>query len=228
MAMKYPVQRLILEQNTPDVILDRVTPYVGEQRQARINAVIKHRLNGIQLAIECPADINNVFAAMRTAEALGVGHIHIITPEGTARQAHTVSRGASFWVEAHFYDDLASFIKMVKDNGLLLAGGTLDGDVSVDALPIEQPLCIFLGNEQRGLTQAAKKACDCRYTIPMVGMSESMNLSVSAAISLYDTTKRLRATLDSTSDLSLDDQTRLRAIYYLNSIAPRLAKGLFN
>lgn len=225
--MKHPEQSLILEHNTPEVILNRITPYINEKRLARIDAVISHRLEGIQLAIECPADINNVFAAMRTAEALGVGHIHIITPEGTAHQAHTVSRGASFWVEPHFYADLASFLQYCEITGLCLAGGVLNAETPVDKLPITTPLCLLLGNEHRGLSSLAYQACDIHYTIPMVGMSESMNLSVSAAISLYDTTTRRRTWLQATSDLSPDEQTRLRAIYCLNSIAPRLAKGLF-
>lgn len=154
--MKYSFQTFILEHNSPDVILGRVLPYVGNKRQTRIDNVIANRLTGIQLAIECPDDINNVFAAMRTAEALGIGNIHIITPEGTAKQANTVSRGASFWGEAHFYKDLTNFLATAKKHRLILAGGTLDGDISVDALPIEQPLCIFLGNEQRCLTPAAQ------------------------------------------------------------------------
>jgi tRNA (guanosine-2'-O-)-methyltransferase len=226
-AMKYPVQKLILEQNTPESIIERVLPFVNEQRRARIDAVIQHRLQSIQLAIECPADINNVFAAMRTAETLGIGHVHIITPEGTARHAHTVSRGAYFWMDTHFHNSLADFVTYAKTNQLTIAGGIVDAPIGLPEVSIDTPLCILLGNEQRGLTDAAKAVCDLKYTIPMVGMSESMNLSVSAAISLYDTTQRKRMQLAGQSDLTSAENLRLEAKYLLNSIAPRLAAGLF-
>ena len=225
--MKHPFQRTILEQHTPNVIIEQLLPYVNVQRQARIDAVIDHRLNGIQLAIECPADINNVFAAMRTAEALGVGQVHIITPEGTARSAPVVSRGASFWLDVYFHNNLSAFSQVTHAQSLTVFGGMPQAPLPVTDIPVSQPLCLLLGNEQRGLTPAAQAVCHEHYTIPMVGMSESMNLSVSAAISLYDTTLRKRQQLERNTDLTIDQRQRLKAQFLLNSVAPRLAKGLF-
>lgn len=226
--MKFPEQNSILEQYPADVIISTLAPYVSEQRQQRINEVILGRIHGIQLAIESPSDINNAFAAIRTAEALGVSNVHIITPEGTTLMAKPITQGAFYWVDISYYNTLALFLNYAREQQLILAGGTVDATIPLHEVSIDQPVCLMIGNEHRGLSEAAQNACAVRYKIPMVGMSESMNLSVSAAISLYDTTQRHRAHLGTAGDLNSTQQLQLRARYYLNSVAPRLARGLFN
>ena len=226
--MKFPEQTSILEQYPADVIIDTLATYINEQRQQRIDEVIYGRMDGIQLAIECPSDINNAFAAIRTAEALGVSNVHIITPEGTTLMAKPITQGAFYWVDINYYNTLELFLDYARKQRLTLAGGTVEATSPLHDVSIDKPLCLMIGNEHRGLSQAAQNACDIHYKIPMVGMSESMNLSVSAAISLYDTTQRRRAHLGTTGDLTTKQQLELRANYYLNSVAPRLARGLFN
>lgn len=226
--MKFPEQSTILDQYPADVIIEHLSPYVNEKRQERIDAVIQGRLNSIQLAIESPSDINNAFAAIRTAEALGVSKVHLIAPEGRTPMARPISQGAFYWVDIQFHDHVAAFLSYAASEKLRLAGGTVDATIPLSDVPIDAPLCVFIGNEQRGLSTAAQDACDYRYKIPMVGMSESMNLSVSAAISLYDTTQRKRSALGTIGDLDPNQQQALRAHFMLNSVAPRLALGIFS
>ena len=227
--MKFPEQQHILAHHCPHVILQQLRPYVTEARQQRIEQVIQHRLNSIQLALECPSDINNAFAAIRTAEVLGVTHIHLIAPEGTSLIARHITQGASYWVSIHYYDTLADFLTYVNLHQLYLVGGVVTATTPLAQVSVTQPLCIFMGNEHRGLSDAAQQACHLRYVIPMVGMTESMNLSVSAAISLYDVTQRKRAMLlPKTSDLSSQEQEYLRAHYFLNSVSERFATRIFS
>ncbi len=226
--MKFKEQSAILEQYPARVIIEELTPYVNEQRAQRIDNVINGRLNSIHLAIESPSDINNAFAAIRTSEALGVGHVHIISAEGTTPMAKQITQGALYWVDIHYYRTLAEFLEYAASQSLTLAAGTVDALTPLHEVSIDQPLCILIGNEQRGLSSAAQQACSILYTIPMVGMSESMNLSVSAAISLYDTTQRKREKLGTQGDATLPEQQLLRAKYYLNSVSPRLARALFS
>lgn len=225
--MKFPEQHDILTHHSTNDIIEQLSPYINQERQDRISAVIRNRLKSIQLALECPADINNAFAAIRTAEALGITHIHIIAPEGTTFMGKHITRGALYWVSIDYYDTLTEFLTYAYKNNLRLAGGIVTATTALSNIPVQDPLCIMIGNEHRGLSDAAQKACDIRYIIPMVGMSESMNLSVSAAISLYDVTQRKRALLNSTPDMTNDEQQQLRAHYFLNSVAPRLSKELF-
>lgn len=223
--MKYALEHII-DKHGAEHVIETLSPYINDIRKERIENVINGRLEGIQLAIESPSDINNALAAIRTAEALGVAHIHIITEEGSARSARKVTQGAFYWVNIHFYDHLDAFLAYAQQYKLLLAGGSVTATQTLHEVSVAQPLCILIGNEARGLSEQAIAACDLPYKIPMVGMSESMNLSVSAAISLYDTTTRKREQIGKNGDLCTQSQQHTRAHYYLNSVSPRLSQAL--
>ena len=225
--MKFPEQQDILTHYSAEHIIEHLSPYVNDARQQRIDQVIHDRLKSVQLALECPSDINNAFAAIRTAEALGITHVHIIAPEGTTFMAKHITRGALYWMTIDYYETLTEFLDYAAQNNLHLAGGIVTATTPLSEVPIAAPLCIMIGNENRGLSEAAQQACHIHYIIPMVGMSESMNLSVSAAISLYDVTQRKRALLNQQPDMTVTEQKQLRAQYFLNSVAPRLSKELF-
>jgi tRNA C32,U32 (ribose-2'-O)-methylase TrmJ len=86
---------------------------------------------------------------------------------------------------------------------------------------------LLFGNEGVGLSQEAQAACDFRFRIPMVGMSESMNLSVSAALALYAVTRARREWLRANGDLEGARLLYERARYYARSVDRRLLDGLF-
>lgn len=97
------------------------------------------------------------------------------------------------------YDDRApvpateNCLKELKAQGYnLVATSPHRSAVSLDALPLDRPLVLLFGTELQGLTPRALELCDTRLKIPMYGFSESFNISVSAALCLYETTKRLR------------------------------------
>ncbi len=227
-TMKQSTYKTILAQHGDLEVIEKLAPFVTEARKQRIDSVISGRLSQLQLAIECPSDINNALAAVRSAEAMGVANVHIIQPEGDAISARKVTQGAFYWVNLHYHDCLANFLTHLKTQDIALAGGTVTATQPLSAVPVDKPLCLIIGNEARGLSDEAVAACTIEYTIPMVGMSESMNLSVSAAISMYDTSQRKRALLGCNSDLNATEQNHLRACYYLNSANPRMYPHLFN
>lgn len=223
-------QLAFINQHGATDIIEQLAPFISESREQRITEVINARLHSIQLAIETPSDINNALAAIRTCEALGIGKIHLISPEGDARFVRSVTQGAFYWVNLYFHNSLQAFLAYAKQHELLLAGGSLRTDTSIDKIPVNntQPLCIIIGNEHRGLSPELEQACDILYKIPMAGMSESMNLSVSAAISLYDTSQRKRELMQRAGDLDADEKLIKRAQYYLHSVNDRIVNGLFN
>lgn len=218
----------LLDEYGSNKIVEVLSPYVTENRRGRIECVIQGRLQNVQLAIEAPSDINNALAAIRTSEALGVSKVHLISPEGNAGAARAVTQGAIYWIEVIFHNSLTDFLQCMQQQQMQLAGGAVTATMSLDKIPVQKPLCLLMGNEQRGLSVAAKNACDIEYRIPMFGMTESFNLSVSAALSLYEVTKRKRELLKASSDLLPDESQALRARYYLNSLSDRLALAFLN
>lgn len=208
-------------------IINRLQPFVTLSRQQRIHQIVAQRLNSIQLAIEAPEDIHNAMAALRSCEALGVYKLHLIAPEGRATRQQTVTQGAFRWVHQTLHDHSAQFFQTMHQQGFRVAGAVLDANHTLSEIPIQEPLCLLLGNEHRGLSDFARTHCDYLFTIPMRGMTESFNLSVAAAISLFDCTQRRRDWLQRSGDLAENEQQSLTAFYYLNSVTERLINGLW-
>ncbi len=207
-------------------LLEKIEPLLTEQRKARIDAVLNYRLSNIHLALEAPSDINNALATIRTAEALGIDTVHIIKAEGHARTAHGMTIGAVYWVNVHYHASLNAFLNWLRVQTKIfkLAGAKMDGEYALNNVPLTDPLCILLGNEHRGLSEEAIKACDFTFHIPMCGMSESLNLSVCAAISLYDITQRLRIHAD--NDLTASELLERKTKFYTQSVPARVLKNL--
>src|SRR3990167_7828231 len=199
--MKNSIIGQLAQENSPDNIIKALSPYLTDQRKARIESVLQHRLESITLAIEHPADINNALAAVRTCEALGVATIHIISAQHDARHIDVITKSAFYWVNINCHKNLSDFLKLMKNEKKILAGAVINSEKKLSAVPIDQPICILIGNEQRGLTTEAKNACDLLFSIPMCGMLESLNLSVAAAICLFDVTERKRTSLKNKTDL---------------------------
>ena len=221
-----PLPEEYIQQYGSDTIIRWLAPHLTTKRKQRIDAVLDHRLCSIQLAIESPADINNALAAVRTSEVLGLGKMHIIAPEHDAQQAPSITQGAIYWMDVCYHATLHHFLTVMKNSILLLVGSRVTATRPLSAVPIDQPLCILIGNEQRGLSSAARNACHLDYGIPMYGMSQSFNLSVAAGISLYDLTSRRRQYLQQSGDLTDEERRFYQAKYYLGSVTPQLLRGL--
>lgn len=198
-------------------ILSSLSPYLSERRRAKIGPIIEKRLGSVHVAVESPTDIHNALAIVRTSEALGLMHIHIIGWPKKRRGRETM-QGADRWVEIHYYPGIDEFVQIIKSKGFALFGAAPRGEETLDSLPVETPMCLLFGNESRGLSENAALACDKRYKIPMFGFSESMNLSVSAAISLFDVAKRRRNFIKREGDLSEEEQAREKAWFCVRTL----------
>jgi tRNA (guanosine-2'-O-)-methyltransferase len=208
-------------------ILTQLQTYVSPRRQKRITEVLNNRLQSIQIAMEMPADIHNAFAVIRSSEILGLTQVHIIAPEKNLTSLRPISKGAMDWIEIHFYSDFSEFLQRMQAQNFRLAGASLQAEQCISSIPVTDPLCILIGSECSGLTAKAEQVCDWRFKIPMFGMTESFNLSVAAAISLYETTNRKRAFLQKSGDLEPQVWKNQQANYYLNSVNARLVNALF-
>lgn len=216
----------LVDEHGADRVAEALGPYLTEARRARIEAVLDGRMPSVQVAIEAPANPRNAAAVVRTCEALGALSVHVIAAESGALHARKVTRGSFHWVQTHHHARLDEFLGQARAARLRLYGASMDGTVPVTRLAVDEPLCLVFGNEHRGLTTAARRACDALFHVPMVGMSESLNLSVAAAISLYEVLRRKREARPG-SDLDPRQRAHLRACYYLGCVDARLSRALF-
>jgi tRNA (guanosine-2'-O-)-methyltransferase len=122
--------------------------------------------------------------------------------------------------------DLGSLLEQVRERGVRVYGASMDAPCAVEELPVDAPFCLLFGNEATGLSPAARAACERSFRIPMVGMSESLNLSVSAAIAMYVTSAARRRFLGRASDLDAEAALRETARYFARSVDLRLLQAL--
>lgn len=207
-------------------VVEGLAPFLSESRRSAIERVLRARLGSVHAAIECPEDPYNAAAVVRTAEALGVLHVHVVGAPAGALHARKTTQGSFNWVHTRHHAQLGGLLAALAAAGVRVFGAAPDASRTLEELPVDAPFCLLFGNEATGLTQAARAACALHFRIPMVGMSESLNLSVSAAIALYSAASARRRLLGAQGDLDAQAELRERARYYARSVDLRILQAL--
>ncbi|HEX6240562.1 MAG TPA: RNA methyltransferase [Polyangiales bacterium] len=207
-------------------VVEGIGPFLSEARLSAIERVVAGRLGSVHVAVERPEDPYNAAALVRTAEAMGILHVHVVGVEHGALHARRTTQGSFNWVHTRHHVELEALLTTLQERGVRLFGATMDAACALEELPVDAPFCLLFGNEARGLSAEARAACELSFRVPMVGMSESLNLSVSAAISMYVTSAARRRFLGQPSDLDPQAALREKARYYARSVDMRLLQAL--
>jgi tRNA (guanosine-2'-O-)-methyltransferase len=156
-------------------------------REERIQKVLEQRKGDFALILENLAEDQNISAILRTAEAFGVGLVCIIHSDKKPHLSKNVSSGASKWLKVEYFTDTLECIKRVKEEGFKVVGALVDPEAKVLwEEKFNGKIAILVGNEAQGMSQEAINLVDENIYLPMLGLTESLNVSVSAAIFLYE------------------------------------------
>ncbi len=209
--------------------IERVGHFLTGERRGRIERVLAARLGSLAIAVEGIHDPGNLLAILRTSEAFGVARFGVVgvTVDDVRRKA---GRGARPWLEPASYASIEELRATAERSGMVLAAACVEPGVThtVDTLPVERPLCLLFGGERDGLSPAARAAAALHFTVPMVGMVESLNVSVAAGVVLHTLARRRRDFLGVSGDLADDERDALRLRWYAASVDPRLIGGLLS
>ncbi|MEG2310475.1 MAG: 23S rRNA (guanosine(2251)-2'-O)-methyltransferase RlmB [Clostridia bacterium] len=137
-------------------------------------------------------DPHNLGAIVRTCECMGV-HGIIIQKRNACQVTDTVEKvaaGACSLFKISRVTNICETIKYLKDNGLWIYGLDMDGDTKIYNNKFDGPIGLVIGNEGSGITRLVKDNCDVSVSIPMSGKINSLNASVSAAISVYEVVRQ--------------------------------------
>ena len=137
-------------------------------------------------------DVGNFGAIARSAECLGA-HAIIVPSQGSAQinaEAMKTSAGALNNILVCREKSLVTSIKFLKDNGIRIFGTDSNKATNIFKVDFNLPCAIVLGSEGDGISAEIMKLCDERIMIPMTGLTESLNVSVSAGIVLYEVAKQ--------------------------------------
>jgi tRNA (guanosine-2'-O-)-methyltransferase len=166
---------------------------LSENRQKKMLETAHRRIYDVRLVIQDVSDPHNVSACFRSAEAMGVMNVHTVD-ENRVYKTSSVSRGVDRWLNIHSHSSIDSCARQLKATGFRIAAGFPAKDaLPIDQLPLDEPIALVFGNERSGVSETWLPHLDQKFTIPMQGMVESLNISVSAAISLYEVCRRRRA-----------------------------------
>lgn len=163
------------------------------ERYNRIQQVLKARQADLTLCLEEVHKPNNVSAVIRTADATGIHKIHAVWPNEMRTLSHT-SAGARNWVDVDTHDSIEEAITELKAQGMQVLVTNLS-DTAVDFREIDytKPTAIILGSEKVGASEKAKQLADQDIIVPMVGMVQSLNVSVASAVILYEAQRQREA-----------------------------------
>jgi len=174
---------------TPLEIMRALEPLLTDQRRARIDAVIGQRTRSVVPVLDGLYDPHNVAAVLRSADAFGAQEVHIIEGEEPLLASQRVTQGADRWLDVVRHRDPRACVRGLKERGYAVYAAMMDGTVEPDALASIPRVALVFGSEHTGVSDAVLEQCDGRYTIPMRGFSQSLNVSVAAALTLFSATR---------------------------------------
>ena len=159
-----------------------------EQRIEKVTRLLSFRQPDLRVVLEGVTIAHNASAVIRTCDAAGVLYVDIISPNPESILFNeAISTRAEKWVEFNFYSSISECLSLLKKKGLKIAATHLgEESLPYTKLDYTQPIAIVFGNESEGISPEALEFADYKIKIPMVGMVQSLNLSVSVAIILYE------------------------------------------
>lgn len=164
------------------------------ERLARIRSVLDRRQPDLTVLLENVHKPHNFSAIVRTCDAVGVLDAHAVVPARNRIRASQTAKGSGRWVRVHSYPTLEEALRPLRQAGIRVIGAHLgEGAVPFREIDFTRPTAVLFGQEKFGVSPEAVAACDGFLTIPMVGMVESLNVSVAAAVVLYEAERQRQA-----------------------------------
>jgi len=159
-----------------------------EKRVEKIKWVLSKRQPSLRIVIENIHDPHNVSAIFRTCDAAGIPKVSLVyNIEKFPRIGKKSSASAYKWIEREKYKSIDECFKQLKKEKYTIYASLLNsGSKSLYDLNFTEKTAIVFGNEHRGLSKEAEEMANERFYIPMYGMVQSLNVSVSAAITIYE------------------------------------------
>lgn len=173
--------------------LEYLEGFLTDNRKESFLKVLQNRTNHFTVVAEDVYQMHNASAVMRSCEVFGIQNMSVIEQRFGKRIDKQIAMGAQKWVDITPFDSVTKCIDTLKSKGYqIIATTPHTNDCELEAFDITQPSALCFGTEKAGLSEEIMQKADGFLKIPMVGFTESLNISVSAAIILQNLTNRLR------------------------------------
>lgn len=188
---KYPNEKL-------DLLISFLREFISPNKSELIEKILPNRTRYLTVVLEDIFQPHNASAVIRSCESFGVQDIHIIEGNNRYRVNPDITLGSTKWVDIYRYnkennDNTEACLSSLKQKGYKIVATTLKTEsIAPENIPITEKLALCFGKEDMGLSEKAHQIADYFIKIPMLGFTQSLNLSVSAAVCMYDIVKRMR------------------------------------
>lgn len=177
-------------------VVARLRGAAVQQTFMGLDEIVAYRGKDLLLLIlDGVTDPHNLGACLRTAEAVGADAI--VAPRdravGLTAAVRKVASGSAERVPFITVTNLARTMRQLKDEGVWLVGASGDTDISLYEQDLTGPVAIIMGGEEKGMRRLTGEGCDAIIAIPMQGQIESLNVSVAAAVCLYEARRQRSA-----------------------------------
>ena len=214
--------------------LDFLGQYVTEKRKQKMEKILSLRTRYLTVVMENLHKPHNGSAVLRTAECFGVQDVYVIEKLDKYKANPYVTRGSSKWIDiikhsGEIGEGSKACYSDLKSKGYKIFATTPGpGSVPLDAVSVDHKIALVFGNEFEGLSDYALEQADEKITLPMYGFTKSYNISVTAAICLYNLVNKIRES-GVEWELTNEEKEALRLKWYKKAVkhADKLEKSFF-
>lgn len=189
--------------------------FLLERRKDLLIEKAAMRTRHLTVVVENLFQDHNFSAVMRSCDCFGVQDVHVIENAYSYRINEEIALGAEQWLNVKRHNDsennTAACLNSLKKQGYVIAATTPHkDDVDLEEYDFSKPTALVFGTEKEGLTPEALALADVFVKVPMVGFTESLNISVCAAVCIHHLTWKMRS---SGTDYGLNEEEQTELLY---------------
>ncbi|MFT5104255.1 MAG: tRNA (guanosine-2'-O-)-methyltransferase [Candidatus Latescibacterota bacterium] len=175
-------------------LLSYLKTYLTERRRDLFTKVLSKRTRHFTVVTEDVYQLHNTSAVMRSCEIFGIQDLNVVEERLGKKLDREIAMGAQKWVDIHRHKDVGDCIDSLRESGYQIIATTPHENSQMLAdFDVTKKAAFFFGTERDGISDTVMNAADGFLKIPMYGFTESLNISVSAAIILQDVVTKLKA-----------------------------------
>lgn len=185
-------------ENYKKELITYLESFVSERRQKRLTDVLSERTRHATIVLEDVYQAHNASAVLRSCDCFGIQDVHFIENKNRYKISEDVSMGATQWLSIHRYSEhennTVETLQALKSKGYRIVATTPHkNDQNLNEFDVSKPFALVFGTEITGITEDVFNMADEFVKIPMYGFTESFNISVSAALCMYEVSTKIRA-----------------------------------
>ena len=172
-------------------LVEYLSNFATKNKLQKIDEALKSRTRYVSVLLEELYQPMNISAAIRTCDCFGVQDVHIIENKNKFDDKCGISRGAFKWVDVKKHSSLSDSLSWFKKNNYKIFVTSPHAKKTLSDISFDSKVVLAFGTEMHGASDELLAAADECVSIPMFGFTESLNVSVSVALCLYDVILRL-------------------------------------